>query len=202
MESITPNPFIIPGQFYPPMSQHEHYLVYQEKVSYPCDICKKFTVSGSYYICNKCKFYVCIDCYKPALNKKKEPEIQANINNNQIYPSKNLDPHDLTYKENRNYYCNVCKKNFNKQPSYWCDKCNFDACLMCYNNTEQFGKSNIQYVYEEGYPSKGLHKHNLNFIESLRFRCKVCKKHYVNQPTYRCKMCNFDACLICYNNKE
>ena len=40
--------------------------------------------------------------------------------------------HDLALKNRNSWKCNVCKKPYKGNASFYCKQCDFDACENCY----------------------------------------------------------------------
>ena len=80
------------------------------------------------YKCGQCPVTLCLNCANRIFygNKKKT------IHN-----------HELALKNRNSWKCNICKKMYKGNSSFYCKKCDFDACEKCYKNSNNFILLNI-----------------------------------------------------------
>ena len=116
------------------------------------------------------------------------------FNNNYPIMGKNH-THPLYYTQRYNgYHCNGgCNGNFPSNSfSYYCNMCDFDVCLTCFQNTN----SN----YNQTYYSAN-HTHPLSYLPRNGYHCNGgCNGNFPpGACSYYCNMCDFDLCPNCYN---
>ena len=99
-----------------PESAHEHPLDYKDQLNENCKICMQNTPQAGYK-CGQCPVVLCLNCANRIFygNKKKSTH-----------------NHDLALKSRNSWKCNVCKKMYKGTASFYCKKCDFDACDKCY----------------------------------------------------------------------
>jgi len=100
-----------------PEAIHEHGLNYSQKLYNMCTICYNKIDNSPGYNCDKCSVVLCEDCSNQVFGGEKKT---------------NLHPHQLLLTNRNNWSCDICNNSFKKASSFYCKKCNFDACYSCY----------------------------------------------------------------------
>ena len=116
---------------------------------------------------------------------------------------------------NRNWICNICKKNYSQEEStYYCSLCDFDVCNCCIGISKKYP---LKQFYHQQTNLKfftfSFHEHRMiycrtsrNFESLSSWECNICKKVYSNKIwSFYCTNCDYDICLKCskeYINKE
>ena len=100
-----------------PESHHEHPLNFEGKIEDKCKICLQNIGDKGGYKCGDCPIILCIDCSQKIFygNKKKQ-----------------IHEHELMLKDRNSWHCNLCNKNYMDNASFYCEKCDFDACDKCF----------------------------------------------------------------------
>ncbi len=125
--------------------------------------------------------------FQPIQTNTSVPMNQVSYEPIQTNPLLEVHPHQLQYG-NRTYDCDLCDRHFNNGKSYFCYSCNFDICESC--NSKLTTKR----------PNTNLHSHPLKGNRMvIAWKCDVCKASFdINRFSWRCKSCNWDACIFCY----
>ena len=176
-----------------PESTHEHPLHYEEKLNTKCKLCPKNIEGKDGYKCKDCSLVLCFDCSDKIFygNKKKS-----------------IHEHDLHLKERNNWKCNICKKSNKSNASFYCSKCDYDACDDCFIGVDGQDQQPVakeqkkENISQQQYPkqvSDSSHEHPLYYEEKLKNTCKLCLKNIDNQKGYKCNKCSIVLCLDCYN---
>ena len=196
-----------------PDSAHEHPLNYNNSLNETCKVCLQKMGNQPGYKCGQCELVLCLNCSGRIFygNKKKSAH-----------------PHDLALKDRKSWKCDLCKKNYKGNASFYCKQCDFDACDKCYleevQNQQPQGGYYPQggYAQQPGYAQQGgygyqpyqqqpvpdsAHEHPLNYNNSLNENCKVCLNKIGGQAGYKCGNCDLVLCLNCsgrifYGNKK
>ena len=98
-----------------PDSCHEHPLDYDQNLRAQCKVCHQGGRAG--YKCSQCPLVLCNDCAQ-----------------NIFYGNKARQVHNcpLALRSRNAWKCDVCKQSFKDTASFYCKKCDFDACSRCY----------------------------------------------------------------------
>ena len=99
-------------------SSHEHNLIIVN-LNDNCYFCGCRIGNKSGYKCENGDLILCDSCYE-----KIYIDIQQKNNS--------LHEHDLKPTVRKEWYCDICKKYYEKKLSYFCKICNFDVCYNCY----------------------------------------------------------------------
>ena len=198
-------------------SFHEHRMIYcwtsknfKSLSSLYCNKCKKEYSNKIWsFYCTNCDYDICLKCSKQYINK------ELLINNIGI----NIDnhPHKLIYiKTNRDWICNLCRKNYNNNVStYYCTKCDYDVCKKC------MGKISDEQKYpilddgnKENYSIEKVkincHRHPLmycitsrNSLSKTSWICNECQNSFdENEWSFYCSKCDYDICYNCYEHEN
>lgn len=100
-----------------PEAIHEHELNYDPNINNVCTICYNKIDNKPGYKCEKCAVVLCEDCSNQVFDGEKKTT---------------LHPHQLLLTNRNNWSCDICNNSFKKASSFYCKKCNFDACYSCY----------------------------------------------------------------------
>ena len=186
-----------------PDSAHEHPLNYNEKLNEKCRVCLQDIGGQAGYKCPSCPIVLCLNCSNRIFygNKKKSAH-----------------QHQLALKNRNSWKCDLCKKMYKGNASFYCKQCDFDACDKCYLEEQQQGGFPPQQGYgqqgygqqwygQQGYGQQGYqqpvpdsaHEHPLNYNEKLNENCKVCLQNIGGQAGYKCPSCPVVLCLNCSN---
>ena len=176
-------------------STHEHPLHYEQKSNFTCRLCRLKKNGEEGYKCKDCPLVLCFNCSDRIFygNKKKS-----------------LHQHDLHLRERNKWKCNICKNSNKANASFYCSKCDFDACADCFidNKANKVNNNNVPNNQQQPQQQKSvenIHEHPLNYEEKLKDTCKLCSKKINNQKGYKCKQCPLVLCSDCSNkvlNKE
>ena len=98
-------------------SGHEHPLYYEENLKQNCKLCSKKISEQKGYKCKKCEIVLCLGCSNKIFFKEK---------------NKSFHKHDLLLKPRKAWKCNKCLKRSKNNVSFYCKKCDYDACVDCY----------------------------------------------------------------------
>ena len=82
--------------------------------------------------------------------------------------------------------CKICRRPLAGLPGYVCHVCPLSLCLECFNN--------IFY----GNKQRQVHPHILSLRTRPNWVCDVCHRTYSGNASFYCKLCDFDACSMCY----
>ena len=133
------------------------------------------------YKCGQCPIFLCLDCSNRIFYGNKKKSVHA---------------HDLALKSRNSWKCNLCKKMYRGNASFYCKQCDFDACDKCY---QQQGGYPQQGGYGYQQQPESAHEHPLNYKENLTESCKVCMKNIGGQAGYKCDNCPLVLCFNCSN---
>ena len=98
-------------------SFHEHPLNYTDNLKGKCELCKNSINNKKGYKCNVCSLVLCLNCSNKIFTNEKNKSVHKD---------------DLLLMSRKAWRCNVCKNHFKNIPSFYCQKCDFDACVDCY----------------------------------------------------------------------
>ena len=100
-----------------PESAHEHPLNYNNSLNETCKVCLQNIGGQPGYKCGNCEIVLCLNCSNRIFygNKKKSAH-----------------QHELALKPRNSWKCDLCKKNYKGNASFYCKQCDFDACDKCY----------------------------------------------------------------------
>ena len=161
-----------------PSQIHEHPFNVYDSLNELCNICLNKIDNIPGYKCDYCKIILCLDCGDKIIHGKR---------------NENLHNHILTLKKRSNWICNICylEHYSNKNFSFFCELCNFDACDHCYLN-----KTNgiIRPIVEADYT---IHKDSFYYKNNLNEQCRFCTKFINNMPGYKCYNCPIVLCINC-----
>ena len=193
-----------------PESAHEHPLNYDENLKDKCKICSQNINGQAGYKCGDCPIILCLNCANRIFygNKKKSAHPQ----------------HELALKSRNSWKCDLCKKMYKGTASFYCNKCDFDACDKCYLEEVQqqpqgYQPQGYQPQGYQGYPPQGgynqqpyyqqpyyqqpvpesAHEHPLNYNQNLNENCRVCQQKIEGKDGYKCGDCPLVLCLNCSN---
>ena len=82
--------------------------------------------------------------------------------------------------------CKICRRPLAGLPGYVCHVCPLSLCLECFNN--------IFY----GNKQRQVHPHTLSLRTRPNWICDVCHRNFSGTASFYCKLCDFDACSMCY----
>ena len=82
--------------------------------------------------------------------------------------------------------CKICRRQLAGLPGYVCHDCPLSLCLECFNN--------IFY----GNKQRQVHPHTLSLRTRPNWICDVCHRNFSGTASFYCKLCDFDACSMCY----
>ena len=94
--------------------------------------------------------------------------------------------HPLNFEGTINDKCKICLLNIGDKGGYKCKDCPIILCLDC--------SQRIFY----GNKKKQIHKHDLLLEDRNSWTCDICKTSYMDNASFHCEQCDFDACEKCY----
>ena len=95
--------------------------------------------------------------------------------------------HPLICLEHLQGICKLCKANIGGLAGYRCDGCDIILCFNCA----------LRIFF--GIKKVGAHQHPLTLTNREKgWKCDICNNHYNGGASFRCNLCDFDACDICY----
>jgi len=193
-----------------PESVHEHPLNYNERMNEVCKVCLQNIGGQAGYKCGNCPIVICLNC-----------------SNKIFYGNKNksIHQHDLALKNRPIWKCDLCRKVYKGKASFYCKKCDFDACDKCYilesqqqpqGGYQQPPQGGYQQQPQGGYQQPGYsqqggygyqqqptpesaHEHPLNYNQNINEVCKICLQNIGGQAGYKCGNCQLVLCLNCSN---
>ena len=100
-----------------PESSHEHPLNYLDRIRGKCKNCNRPMRDEPGYQCNVCGLILDMQCSDKIFygNKRKE-----------------CHPHPLALRIRESWRCDICKRRYRDQCSFFCKPCDFDICDKCY----------------------------------------------------------------------
>ena len=90
------------------------------------------------------------------------------------------------FQEPSHYGCKVCRKMIGGGQAYVCRTCELVLCYECFNK--------IYY----GTKHQEVHPHPLMLRVRPSWICDLCHGRYQDVASFYCKLCDFDACSMCY----
>ena len=94
--------------------------------------------------------------------------------------------HPLNFEGTINDKCKICLLNIGDKGGYKCKDCPIILCLDC--------SQKIFY----GNKKKQIHQHDLLLEDRNSWTCDICKTSYMDNASFHCETCDFDACEKCY----
>ena len=94
--------------------------------------------------------------------------------------------HPLNFEGTINDKCKICLLNIGDKGGYKCKDCPIILCLDC--------SQRIFY----GNKKKQIHQHDLLLEDRNSWTCDICKTSYMDNASFHCEQCDFDACEKCY----
>ena len=94
--------------------------------------------------------------------------------------------HPLNFEGKINDKCKICLLNIGDKGGYKCKDCPIILCLDC--------SQKIFY----GNKKKQIHQHDLLLEDRNSWTCDICKTSYMDNASFHCETCDFDACEKCY----
>ncbi len=95
--------------------------------------------------------------------------------------------HPLICLEHLQGICKLCKANIGGLAGYRCDGCDIILCFNCALRIF-FGVKKV-----------GAHQHPLTLTNREKgWKCDICNGHFKGGASFRCNLCDFDACDLCY----
>ena len=95
--------------------------------------------------------------------------------------------HPLICLEHLNGICKLCKVNLGGLAGYRCDGCDIILCFNCA----------LRIFF--GIKKVNAHQHPLTLTNREKgWKCDICMKHFKGGASFRCNLCDFDACDLCY----
>jgi hypothetical protein len=94
--------------------------------------------------------------------------------------------HPLNFEGTINDKCKICLLNIGDKGGYKCKDCPIILCLDC--------SQKIFY----GNKKKQIHQHDLLLEDRNSWTCDICKTSYMDNASFHCEQCDFDACEKCY----
>ena len=97
-------------------------------------------------------------------------------------------PHPLIIDYHLNGECKICKINIGGQVGYRCGGCDILLCFNCSNRVFYGNKH------------KNCHPQHPLALTSRTggWKCDLCKRHFKLGASFYCRLCDFDACDMCY----
>ena len=101
---------------------------------------------------------------------------------------------------NRNWICNICKKDYSKDEStYYCSLCDYDVCNCCIGISKKYPLK--QFYHQQTkleYFKFTFHKHKMIYCRTSRnsnslssWKCDKCNKKYSNKIwSFYCTNCD------------
>ena len=191
---------------------HRHIMIYCRisksslfETNWNCNICKKIYGNKIWsFYCTNCDYNICLSCSRRFI-----PE-EEYIDKIGITIDDHL--HSLVYMiTNRDWICNLCRKKYNNNiPTYYCSKCDYDACERCMkklSDEEKFKILPIDNKINNKLKRINIlsHKHTLIYCSTSRgrnpfiWRCNKCLKKYIGiEWSFYCSVCDYDLCYKCY----
>ena len=158
---------------------HNHPLTLLNEENCKCNKCNKELKSNKdfYFICKKCNFYICLNCYNPRRKEEKEEKEEKEDDSLHEHPLENV-------TEFRDATCQLCEEETNS--GVVCETCELLMCQKCAAN-----------IYKRKF-RKGLHNHHLYLTMRDQWKCKECGSNYTDKISFHCKKCSVDICADCY----
>ena len=94
--------------------------------------------------------------------------------------------HPLNFEGTINEKCKICLLNIGDKGGYKCKDCPIILCMDC--------SQKIFY----GIKKKQIHQHDLLLQDRNSWTCDICKTSYMDNASFHCEKCDFDACEKCY----
>ena len=116
------------------------------------------------------------------------PSIAPVVNDFQYIIPESAHPHPLIIEEHLNGICKLCKVNIGGLAGYRCGACDI---LLCFNCACRIFFGNKQVNCHPQHPL-ALTSRNTGW------KCDICKNHFKGGASFYCRMCDFDACDLCY----
>ena len=113
---------------------------------------------------------------------------QPGFNQSQFQPPEPEPAHEhpLNFEGTINEKCKICLLNIGDKGGYKCKDCPIILCLDC--------SQKIFY----GIKKKQIHQHDLLLQDRNSWTCDICKTSYMDNASFHCEKCDFDACEQCY----
>ena len=118
-----------------------------------------------------------------------------------------------TLRNEKNFICSLCGKNYENIPSFNCIKCHFDMCKECFDYTGGM----IYNVFKDGqkgqisthdehvlvYGKSNTKGKTLKLNGKLLYTCKICDANYYADyiKCWSCPLCDYDVCDKCFSQK-
>ena len=119
----------------------------------------------------------------PQLEYHESPPLGFNRGPGNIPDSGHMHP---LFQETSYYSCKVCKKMIGGGQAYVCRTCSLVLCYDCFNRI----------YYRKKFTE--VHPHPLMLRVRPSWICDVCRRRYQDVASFYCKVCDFDACSMCY----
>ena len=116
------------------------------------------------------------------------PSIAPVVNDFQYIIPESAHPHPLIIEEHLNGICKLCKVNIGGLAGYRCGACDIVLCFNCACRIF-FGNKQVNC-----HPQHPLALTSRN----TGWKCDICKNHFKGGASFYCRMCDFDACDLCY----
>ena len=111
------------------------------------------------------------------------PQLEYHSGPGQIPDTAHMHP---LFQEPSHYGCKVCRKMIGGGQAYVCRTCELVLCYECFNR--------IYY----GTKHEEVHPHPLMLRVRPSWICDLCHRRYQDVASFYCKVCDFDACSMCY----
>ena len=192
---------------------HEHKMIYcrtsrnyNKLTEWICNLCRVDYGDKIWsFYCTNCDYDICLKCSKKYISKDLYiKNISIKIDNHE---------HRLVYMiTNRNWICNICRKTYDENiPTFYCTKCDFDACNKCMKKLSDEQKYPLnndgdRKSYELKKINIDYHKHPLfycltsrNSNKKTQWICNNCKDNFnENEWSFYCTLCDYDLCYNCF----
>ena len=115
---VVGGPMSGPSMYAIPEFAHNHPLICLEHLQGMCKLCKRNIGGLAGYKCDGCSIILCFDCALRIFFGIKKVGAHQH-------------PLTLTNRE-KGWKCDICTTHFKGGASFRCNKCDFDACHLCY----------------------------------------------------------------------